>query len=90
MHQQIGASLWNDFNIVKRKPLCILNLFGDYEGIDATQRFYLPVNVQHLQLKKAGAIASHNPPTHTTAASFGRDSELVHLKFPGKQYLYRL
>ncbi len=34
------------------------------KGIDAAQRLYLAVDVQHLRLKKAGAIAGYNPSAH--------------------------
>src|SRR5204863_7537701 len=64
MYQQVCAPLGNNFNIRKWKPLGILDLFGDNEGIDAAQRFYLPVNVQHLRLEKAGAVARYNPSAH--------------------------
>src|SRR6266536_252798 len=64
VHEQVCAPLWNNFYIGKRKSLCILDLLRDDKGIDAAQRFHLPVNMQHLRLQKAGAIARYDPPTH--------------------------
>lgn len=78
VHEQVCAPLWNNFYIGEWKSLCILHLFCDNKGIDAAQRFYLPVNVQHLWLQKARAIARYDPPAHKTAASLARDSGLVH------------
>src|SRR6266436_8333681 len=56
--------------MLKRKPLRILDLLCDNERIDAAQCFYLPVNVQHLRLEKAGAITRDNPFAHTISAQF--------------------
>jgi len=81
VNQQIGASFWNNFDVIKRKPLCILNFFRDDKGLDPAQSFYLPVNVPHLRLQKAGAIARYNPPTHSNAGSFVRLRGIVHVKF---------
>ena len=64
MDKQVCAPLWNYLNICEWKALCILDLLRDDEGIDAAQRFYLPVNVQHLRLEKAGAVARYNPSAH--------------------------
>src|SRR6266480_7678687 len=89
VHQQVCPPLGNDFDIIKREPFRILNLLRDDEGVDTAQRFYLPVNVQHLQLQKAGAITGYHMSAHTTAASFVMDCVLVHLKLPPKRRLCR-
>ena len=66
VYQQICAPLRYNFYSGKRKSFRILDLFCDNEGIDAPQRFHLPVNMQHLRLQKAGAIARYDPPAHRT------------------------
>src|SRR5262249_22074842 len=86
MHKQVGAPLRNHFNIVERKSLCVLHLFGDNKCINTSERLDLPVNVQHLRLQKAGTITCYDPPAHNTAASFARDAGLVHLKLPRKRF----
>src|SRR5882724_737365 len=65
--QKIHPLLWNDFDVGKWKPLRVLQLFGHNKGINPTQCFYLPVNVQHLRLEKARAIARYDSFTHTRA-----------------------
>src|SRR5205814_10065869 len=62
--QKIHPLLWNNFDIGKRKPLCVLQLLGHNESVNPTQRFYLPVNVQHFRLEKARAIARYDSFTH--------------------------
>ena len=64
MHEQVCSPLWYNFHSGKRKSFRILDFFCDNEGIDAAQRFHLPVNMQHLRLQKAGAIARYDPPAH--------------------------
>src|SRR5689334_9934453 len=65
MHEKACAALRNNLDVIKRKPLRILDLLGNNKGIYSAQRLYLPVDVQHLRLKKAGAIARYNPFPHT-------------------------
>ncbi len=79
VYQQICAPLRYNFHSGKGKSFRILDLFCDNESVDAAQGLHLPVNMQHLWLQKAGAIARYNPPTHKTAASLARDFGLVHL-----------
>ena len=65
--QKIHPLLRNDFDIGKRKSVCVLQLLGHDKGVNPMQRFYLPVNVQHLRLQKARAIARYDSFTHTRA-----------------------
>jgi hypothetical protein len=58
--EQIRASLWNNLYIGERKSLGVLNLLGHDKSVDPAKRLYLPVNMQHLRLEKAGAIARYN------------------------------
>ena len=71
--QKIHPLLRNDFDIGKRKPLGVLQLLGHNKGVNPMQRFYLPVNVQHLRLEKARAIARYDSFTHTRAPSVAGD-----------------
>src|SRR5215469_17821984 len=74
VHKQVCAPLWNNFDVGKRKSFWVLDLLCDNERVDGPQGFELPVNVQHLRLQKAGAVACYNSPAHKTAASLARDS----------------
>jgi len=69
MDEQVCAPFWYNFYSGKRKSFRVLDFFRDNEGIDAAQSFHLPVNMQHLRLQKAGAIARYDPPTHKSRQS---------------------
>src|SRR6266853_597993 len=76
--QKIHPLLGNNFDIGKRKPIGVLQLLCHDKGVNPTQRFYLPINVQHLWLEKARAIARYDSFTHTRAPSVAGDGSLVH------------
>jgi|ERR1700730_6465789 hypothetical protein len=58
--QKVGRRLFDDIDLIERKPVGIFSLLGNDHRLDAPKRGDLPVDVQHLRLEKCRAVKSND------------------------------
>ena len=75
--EQIAVWPRNSFDVVKAKASGVLDLLCHDEGLGASKRCYLPVDVQHLRLQKGCAITGNDTFSHGRRLSVGELAPLV-------------